>query len=92
MVQAAVYAGELIRQGAIGRVIQTINIAPHQIFQKRGDAGGSGGRPDRFWNPEQCGSTGLLPTHTAQDQEQCLLAAELVIKAQKNAKWVTLKD
>ena len=31
-------------------------------------------------------------THTAQDQEQCLLAAELVIKAQKNAKLVTLRD
>ena len=31
-------------------------------------------------------------THVAQDQEQCLLAAELVLKAQKNAKLVTLKD
>jgi predicted dehydrogenase len=218
-VKAAVYAGELIRQGAIGKVIQTINIAPHQVFQKHGDAGGSAGRPDWFWNPEQYGGIlcdigshqvdqflfytgskqaevaesqianlrhpdhpkfqdfgdmvlrgdrglgyvrldwftpdGLgtwgdgrlfilgtdgyiearkytnvavsrqgnnlfivdnkqaryidcnnmpLPfgpdfvadivnrTHVAQDQEQCLLAAELVIKAQKNAKWVTLKD
>jgi hypothetical protein len=27
----------------------------------------------------------------AQDQAQCLLAAELVIKAQNNAKFVTLK-
>jgi hypothetical protein len=34
----------------------------------------------------------LNRTHTAQDQEQCLLAAELVIKAQMAAKWVTLKD
>jgi len=34
----------------------------------------------------------LNRTHTAQDQEQCLLAAELVIKAQLSAKWVTLKD
>jgi hypothetical protein len=31
-------------------------------------------------------------THIAQDQTQCLLAAELVIKAQKNAKVVTLKE
>jgi hypothetical protein len=31
-------------------------------------------------------------THVAQDQDQCLLAAELVIKAQKNAKFVTIKD
>jgi predicted dehydrogenase len=218
-VKAAVYAGELIRQGAIGQVIQTINIAPHQVFQHGGVAGGAGSRPDWFWNPEQYGGIlcdigshqvdqflfytgskqaevaesqianlrhpdhpkfqdfgdmvlrgdrglgyvrldwftpdGLgtwgdgrlfilgtdgyiearkytnvavsrqgnnlfivdnkqaryidcnsmpLPfgpdfvadivnrTHVAQDQEQCLLAAELVIKAQKNAKWVTLKD
>jgi predicted dehydrogenase len=54
-VKAAVYAGELIHQGAIGRVIQTINIAPHQIFQHGGVAGGGGGRPDWFWNPEQYG-------------------------------------
>src|SRR5579863_7288375 len=54
-VKAAVYAGELIKQGAIGKVIQTINIAPHQIFQRHGDAGGSGGRPDWFWVPEQYG-------------------------------------
>jgi predicted dehydrogenase len=218
-VKAAVYAGELIKQGAIGKVIQTINIAPHQIFQHHGDAGGGGGRPGWFWVPEQYGGIlcdigshqvdqflyytgskqaevvesqianvrhpdhpqfqdfgdmvlrgdrglgyvrldwftpdGLgtwgdgrlfilgtdgymevrkyidvavkkqgnnlfvvdqkqaryidcnnmsLPfgpefvadivnrTHNAQDQEQCLLAAELVIKAQKNAKTVTLKD
>jgi hypothetical protein len=31
-------------------------------------------------------------THVAQDQDQCLLAAELVIKAQKNATVITLKD
>jgi predicted dehydrogenase len=54
-VKAAVYAGELVRQGTIGKVIQTINIAPHQIFQHAGDAGGGGGRPDWFWNPEQFG-------------------------------------
>lgn len=218
-VKAAVYAGNLIQQGAIGKVIQTINIAPHQIVQGHGDAGGGTGRPEWFWHPEQYGGIlcdigshqvdqflfytgskqaevvesqianvhhpehpqfqdfgdmvlrgdrgfgyvrldwftpdGLgtwgdgrlfilgtdgymelrkytnvavdkrgnnlflvdknqarfidcnqmpLPfgpefvgdivnrTHVAQDQEQCLLAAELVIKAQKNAKFVTLKD
>ena len=31
-------------------------------------------------------------THIAQDQAQCLLAAELVIKAQRDAKVVTLKE
>ncbi len=54
-VKAAVYAGELVKQGAIGKVIQTINIAPHQIFQRAGDSGGAAGRPDWFWVPEQYG-------------------------------------
>ena len=54
-VKAAVYAGELIKQGAIGKVIQTINIAPHQIVQGHGDAGGGTGRPEWFWVPEQYG-------------------------------------
>lgn len=54
-VKAAVYAGKLIEQGAIGKVIQTINIAPHQIVQRRGDAGGGTGRPDWFWNDVQYG-------------------------------------
>jgi len=31
-------------------------------------------------------------THLAQNQNEALLAAELVLKAQKNAKWVTLED
>ncbi len=54
-VKAAVYAGKLIQQGAIGKVIQTINIAPHQIFQHGGVAGGGTGRPDWFWNDVQFG-------------------------------------
>jgi len=54
-VPAAVKAGELVKEGAIGKVIQTINIAPHQVTQKSGDAGGGGGRPDWFWHPKQYG-------------------------------------
>ena len=54
-VKAAVKAGELIQAGAIGRVIQTINIAPHQIVQGHGDAGGGTGRPEWFWNPDLYG-------------------------------------
>lgn len=55
-VKAAVYAGELIKQGAIGKVIQTINVAPHQINQRAGDAGGgTGTRPAWFWNDAQYG-------------------------------------
>ena len=54
-VKAAVKAGELIQAGAIGRVIQTINIAPHQIIQNTGDAGGGSSRPEWFWNPDLYG-------------------------------------
>lgn len=54
-VKAAVYAGVLVRQGAIGKVIQTINIAPHQIIQHGGDAGGASPRPAWFWDPDKYG-------------------------------------
>jgi predicted dehydrogenase len=54
-VKAAVKAGELVLAGAIGRVIQTINIAPHQIIQGRGDNGGGSPRPEWFWDPELYG-------------------------------------
>ena len=54
-VKAAVYAGVLVRQGAIGKVIQTINIAPHQIVQHGGDSGGASPRPAWFWDPDQYG-------------------------------------
>jgi predicted dehydrogenase len=30
-VRAAVHAGELIQQGAIGKVVQTVNLAPHRV-------------------------------------------------------------
>jgi predicted dehydrogenase len=54
-VKAAVYAGELVKKGAIGKVIQTINIAPHQIYQHGGAAGGGEGRPAWFWHENQYG-------------------------------------
>ncbi len=49
-VKAAVEAGELVKAGAIGRVIQTVNLAPHQINQPN-----SSGRPDWFWEPARYG-------------------------------------
>ena len=54
-VKAAVHAGELIRQGAIGKVIQTVNIAPHQVIQRAGDNGGGVSRPAWFWEDVQYG-------------------------------------
>jgi predicted dehydrogenase len=54
-VRAAVHAGALIRQGAIGKVIQTINIAPHQVIQHASDNGGGSQRPAWFWQDAQYG-------------------------------------
>jgi predicted dehydrogenase len=69
-VRAAVHAGELIRQGAIGKVIQTINIAPHQVIQKAGDNGGGAPRPDWFWEDIQYG--GILCDIGAHQIDQFL--------------------
>ena len=46
-VRAAVHAGELIRAGAIGKVVQTVNLAPHQVNEPT--------RPDWFWDPARYG-------------------------------------
>lgn len=71
-VKAAVKAGELVKAGAIGKVIQTINIAPHQIVQKGADpyAGGAGGRPDWFWDPARYG--GILTDIGSHQVDQFL--------------------
>jgi len=69
-VKAAVEAGYLVQQGAIGKVIQTINIAPHQITQRQGDAGGGTGRPEWFWHPEQYG--GILTDIGSHQVDQFL--------------------
>jgi predicted dehydrogenase len=49
-VKAAVKAGELVKAGAIGRVVQTVNLAPHQINQPH-----SSSRPAWFWDPARYG-------------------------------------
>ncbi len=71
-VKAAVKAGELVRAGAIGRVIQTINIAPHQIVQGGADpyAGGAGGRPEWFWDTARYG--GILTDIGSHQVDQFL--------------------
>ncbi|MDB4924592.1 Gfo/Idh/MocA family oxidoreductase [Mucilaginibacter sp.] len=45
--KATVKAGELAKAGAIGKVIQTINIAPHKMTPKS--------RPEWFFDPQYCG-------------------------------------
>ena len=47
-VETAVFAEQLIEQGAIGRVLQVISIAPHRI-------GALSGRPDWFFEKEKYG-------------------------------------
>lgn len=49
-VRAAVKAGDLVQAGAIGRVIQTVNLAPHRIGNVAG-----GARPDWFWHKARYG-------------------------------------
>ncbi|HKD04919.1 MAG TPA: Gfo/Idh/MocA family oxidoreductase [Bryobacteraceae bacterium] len=47
--RATLRAGELVKDGAIGRVIQTIQLAPHRVNEPT--------RPEWFWDPERYGGT-----------------------------------
>jgi predicted dehydrogenase len=51
-VKAAVQAGELVKAGAIGRVVQTVNLASHQVSNPSQPGNG---RPDWFWDPARYG-------------------------------------
>jgi len=44
---AAVYAGELIQAGAIGKVVQTVGLGPHRMTPST--------RPDWFFDPDKAG-------------------------------------
>src|SRR5687767_3340958 len=44
---ATVHAGELVRSGAIGRVVQTVGLGPHRIHPPE--------RPEWFWDPARYG-------------------------------------
>ena len=61
-VEAAVKAGELIRQGAIGRVMQVIGLGPHRLNAPT--------RPSWFWDPRQAG--GILVDIGCHQIEQFL--------------------
>ncbi|HIT74693.1 MAG TPA: Gfo/Idh/MocA family oxidoreductase [Candidatus Avipropionibacterium avicola] len=47
-------AGELIREGRIGKVVQTLGLGPHREGDKAHVAGGEG-RPDWFYDPARYG-------------------------------------
>ena len=59
-VRAAVQAGYLIKAGAIGKVVQTVNIAPHKVNDIS--------RPDWFWDPAEYG--GILCDIGAHQADQ----------------------
>jgi predicted dehydrogenase len=61
-VKAAIQAGYFVDQGAIGKVIQTVNLAPHQI--------NSVSRPDWFWHTQRYG--GILTDIGSHQIEQFL--------------------
>lgn len=61
-VEGAVYAGDLIRNGAIGRVIQVINLAPHRLSKTS--------RPDWFFEKAKYG--GILTDIGSHQFEQFL--------------------
>jgi predicted dehydrogenase len=61
-VRSAVYAGELIKQGAIGRVIQTVNLAPHRV--------NAPSRPEWFWDKARYG--GILTDIGSHQADQFL--------------------
>ena len=61
-VRAAVKAGELVRAGAIGRVVQTVNLAPHRISAPS--------RPAWFWDIANYG--GILTDIGSHQADQFL--------------------
>ncbi|NJR78531.1 Gfo/Idh/MocA family protein [Sphingomonas corticis] len=61
-VPAAVMAGQLVHDGAIGKVIQTINLAPHRLNAPN--------RPAWFWDPAQNG--GILTDVGSHQADQFL--------------------
>lgn len=64
-VEAAVYAGDLIKDGAIGRVVQVINLAPHRLNPSS--------RPDWFFDKDKYG--GILCDIGSHQIEQFLTYA-----------------
>lgn len=61
-VESAIHAGELIRQGAIGRVVQVMGLGPHRL--------NAPSRPDWFFKKEQYG--GILCDIGSHQIEQFL--------------------
>jgi predicted dehydrogenase len=65
-VESAVYAGQLIKDGAIGRVVNVLGLGPHRLS--------AASRPDWFFNREQYG--GILCDIGSHQIEQFLYYAD----------------
>jgi predicted dehydrogenase len=81
-VRSAVYAGELIRQGAIGRVVQTVNLAPHRV--------NAPSRPEWFFDKSRYG--GILTDIGSHQADQFLFytnstKAKVVAAQTGNLAW-----
>ncbi|WP_066794136.1 Gfo/Idh/MocA family protein [Sphingomonas soli] len=79
--RASVYAGQLVEQGAIGKVIQTVNLAPHRVGT---------GRPDWFWDKQRYG--GILTDIGSHQADQFLFytkstTAKVVASQTGNISW-----
>jgi len=81
-VRSAVHAGDLIKQGAIGRVVQTVNLAPHRV--------NAPSRPDWFFDKARYG--GILTDIGSHQAEQFLYftnstKAKVVASQTGNIAW-----
>ncbi|MES2988295.1 MAG: Gfo/Idh/MocA family oxidoreductase, partial [Pseudomonadota bacterium] len=79
--RASVHAGHLVEQGAIGKVIQTVNLAPHRVGT---------GRPDWFWDKARYG--GILTDIGSHQADQFLFytrstTAKVVSSQTGNLTW-----
>jgi len=68
-VACVVKAGELVREGRIGTVVQTLGVGPHRIGD-RGHLAGGGGRPDWFYDKARYG--GILTDIASHQIDQFL--------------------
>jgi predicted dehydrogenase len=75
-VESAVYAGQLIKDGAIGRVVQVLGLGPHRLS--------AASRPDWFFQKEKYG--GILTDIGSHQIEQFLYFADC-----KNAEVMSSK-
>ncbi|MEO6360888.1 MAG: Gfo/Idh/MocA family oxidoreductase [Sphingomicrobium sp.] len=81
-VRAAVAAGELVQRGTIGKVVQTVNLAPHRV--------NASSRPDWFWDKDRYG--GILTDIGSHQADQFLFytgskTAKVVASQVGNLNW-----